>query len=275
MHPDPTAVAAEDQHAVAVLKGDRAAALVRGRIARRLEVFNECDVRGREVVAVHRVLDRELPVAADRVEVRARDHLEPPLRMVGHEIEVLARVTEMLAQARPVEGERHEDEAAVVFDTRQPTQAHGRGESTLRRIGPRIRDAHELARVRERPRVVEALIGLRVPLGLTAEDRAAVRARVQVRADLTLRVAGEDERPPGERAYLEVTRLWDLGLVTQVEPQAIPEPSFAREDLIGAEDLPVHAENARVPVFEDVGTPTAHEVHPRRRGCLRHRRRPP
>src|SRR5207245_6652376 len=141
LHPDPTAVAAEDQHAVAVLKGDRAAALVRGRIARRLEVFDERDVRGREVVAVHRVLDRELPVAADRIEVRAWDDLEPPLRMVGHEIEVLARVTEMLAQARPVEGERHEDEAAVVLDTRQPTQAHGRGAPTLRRIGPRIRDA--------------------------------------------------------------------------------------------------------------------------------------
>ncbi len=207
--------------------------------------------------------------------MRAGDDLQTVCRVIGHEVEVIARVPEVVAQTFAGQRERDEDEATVVLEPRKGPQSHLRREAALRRIRAGIRYADELAGVRERPRVVEALVGLGVPLGLAAEDRAAVRARVQVRADLPLRVACEDERPAAEGPDLEITGLRHLALVAQVEPQAIPEPPFAREDLVRAEDLAVHAEDPRVPVLEDVGTATAHEVHPRCRGGLRHRRRPP
>src|SRR4029077_10643177 len=102
----------------------------------------------------------------------------------------------------------------------------------LGRIRARIGDADKLAGVGERPRVIETLEGLRVPLGLAAEDRAAMRARVEIRAHPVRAVAREDERPAGECPLLEVAGLWYLALVAKVEPLPVPDLALTREDLL-------------------------------------------
>jgi hypothetical protein len=80
------------------------------------------------VVAVHGVLDRELPVPADAVQVRAGDDLEAAFRVVDHEVEVIARVREVVAEWAHAVVERHEHEAAVVLEARDLAKAHRLGE---------------------------------------------------------------------------------------------------------------------------------------------------
>jgi hypothetical protein len=216
------------------------------------QVPDERVVRRREVVAVHRVLDGELPVAAHRVALHARGGGHPLRADGGRHRHVVGRVSEVARQIGPVRVEGDEDEALVDVEAGDLTQRHVRDEVAALGISGGVGQRGQLAGVVERPRVVEALEVLGASVGLAAQDGAAVGAGVEVGADPPVPVPAEDQRAAAERAGAEVARGGDLGLVTEVEPGVGPDPvPLGLHDRGVAVGGAVHPERERLPVLAD------------------------
>src|SRR4029079_16664793 len=120
---------------------------------------------------------KQLPVRADRVALRSGNDPHFSLeRLIGDEVEDLASAGEVVDERwrAPIEG--REVEIAVALVPLDDAEAHFRAVERGHRVAFLVGEAEQLAAVVERPRVVEALKRLGVPLVAAANDRAAVRA---------------------------------------------------------------------------------------------------
>src|SRR5439155_23706638 len=138
-----------------------------------------------------------------------------------------------------------------------------------------VRDADQADVAVVRPRVVEALKGLRVAAVAAADRRAAVDAAVREDAHAPGRPAADEEErsradgPPGEVAGLR-----DLGLVAEVEPAATEDVLDLRPvQRLGGQRRPVVGEVALLLPLDDQirelhrapFSETAHHTSPARR----------
>src|SRR4029079_3533306 len=120
------------------------------------------------------------------------------------------------------------------------------------RVALLVRDPDEVALGVERPGVVEALEGLRVAGVLTADARAAVRARVVKRTHHAVTTAQEDQRAPGDLAPDEVARRVDLGVVAAVQPAAVEDAlALERPHVVAGHRLALDAEHSALAIVDD------------------------
>lgn len=216
------------------------------------QVAHEGVVGRCEVVAVHRVLDGEFPVAPHAVLLGAGQCGHAADVLLFDHRHVVGRVAEVFEQRRDVGVERDEDVSLVDLQARDTAQSHGCLELVGRLVRVGVGDRGEVTVVAERPGVVEALEEPGRALVLAAQHRAAVRAGVQEGVHLAGGVPAEDQRSAAEGADLEVVGVGDLGLVAEVEPGVRPYPAaFPGEDLRAAVGLAVDPEGEPVPVLDD------------------------
>ncbi len=196
----------------AVLRHPAGARLEEVRVDGDVHDGREPGVRGRAVVALEEVLGGDLPVA---VELRLGALKEPQC------VQVDARVGDALGDSVEEVLERpgvgigvHEDQRAPGVDTQ-------RDEAELLLVHAALlvpaRGGDEAAVEAVRPRVVRALERLASP-GAFADDRPAVPADVQERAQLVLTIADEDDGHVGDGGSEERRRLRHVALVTDVLP---------------------------------------------------------
>src|SRR4029079_8663028 len=92
-----------------------------------------------------------------------------------------------------------------------------------RRIGVVARDSLDAPAGMVGPAVIDAVELPRVALALAADQRAAVAADVEQRADLALPVAAEDPRAAGDMAGAEISGVLQLGSVADVDPSLVED----------------------------------------------------
>ena len=239
-----------------------AALLVGGDVAGGLEVFEEGDVAGGEVVAVHGVLDEQFPVGSGEVALGAGEDVHPVAGVVGDHADVVGGLAEVVGQRRGVGVEGDEDEVVEDVEAWHRSQAQAVLEVRVGRVGVGAGQGDEVAFGVERPGVVEAAQVAGVAVFFAAHGGAAVGAGVEERAHDAVDVAEEDQLAAAECAHLVVARFGDFGGVAEVEPAASPQQfPFAFEHLDIAVGGTVDAEDARLPILLDEPTPPPHPRH--------------
>ena len=228
--------------------------LVVRRESRALEVVDEGDVGGGEVVPVHGVLDGELPVAPNRVQVASRHDVDSLGRVFADHVDELACAGEVLVEIVARCAERHEYEASPL---RHP--GHRPQGQAVTEVVPAVRlrtgKRDELALRVERPSVVEASEKARVAARIPSQGRAAVRARVEETMHRAFVVTIEDDGHSAHVAHGVVARFRHLGLMPEVEPRLAPDPCpLPRKELLRSEGLPVDLEDEVVPTLAKPGS---------------------
>src|SRR5690606_34218474 len=111
---------------------------------------------------------------------------------------------------------------------------------------------HQLARGRERPGMVEAAEVAAVARLRPGEHRAPVGAGVEVDLHLAVLVAHEQQVATTYDARAVVAELWDLALMTEVQPQLRPElPLLGLEHCLRPERLTPDTERASRTILGD------------------------
>ena len=91
-----------------------------------------------------------------------------------------------------------------------------------------------------------------VALALAADQRAAMAADVEQRADLALAVAAEDHRPAGDAAGAEVARVFHLRGVADIDPALVEDRAvLVLQDFRRDEHLAVDRERQVLQVLDD------------------------
>ena len=220
---------------------EEAARLEHVGVDRDVDDLREAGMGDLAVVALEEVLAADLPVGrvlgVRALEEAERVELEPGR---GDELRQLA---ERLGERRRLGIRVDEDERPPGVD-----RAGRRPSSAASKLGLAVGARRRAERAVElvRPGVVGALERLAPALAL-ADERAAVAADVQERAQLGVLAADDDDRDPARVAGEERTRLGDLVGAAGVLPGS-PEDPLALEPQDGRVGVPVEGDRAAAAV---------------------------
>ena len=164
------------------------------------------------------VLGQHLPVGAGTVLLDLANHLHALHGLVHHDVDVLARIAEVIVKAHRIGVEIQEPEASVRLEARHRHHVVGAGGVEVGGVGLGLRDADRLAGVLESPAVVDAAEQLGTALLLARDLRAAMGADVEEAPHRPGLVAQEDDGPPGNGAGEEVVGLGELRIVPDEQP---------------------------------------------------------
>ena len=143
------------------------------------------------MIAVHAVLDQELPVRLHAVGLRAGHDLDLLAAEFEHQVEIFAGVAEIAGQTLDCRVEADKHHAAVAFKARHRFEAE-RVAVEGRRVGIVTRHRREASAEVEGPGVIKAAKEPGRAGRITADDVATMRAGVQERMRCAIAVAHQD-----------------------------------------------------------------------------------
>src|SRR4029079_14452894 len=171
-------------------------------------------------------------------------------RLIDHEIDVILGAREIGVQIDRAGVEIGKVEILVVLKPRDRRQTLALL-VVARRIGVVARNTLDRSVGVVGPAVIDALELPGVALALAANQRAAMAADVEQRADLALAVAAEDHRAAGDRAGAEVARIFDLRGVADIDPALVEDGAvLVLEDFRRDEHLAVDLERQVLQVLD-------------------------
>src|SRR3546814_9690178 len=127
------------------------------------------------------ILGEQLPVAADRIFLRAAHDRHPFGRLLGDEFQIIAGAREISRQILAVRGEAHEEKVAEAIEARRMAELLARIVLVVGGITSMAWHNHQPPRVGEHPAMIHALEGRRGSLALAADDRTAMGDRKSTR----------------------------------------------------------------------------------------------
>jgi hypothetical protein len=206
-------------------------------------------VRVGGVIAVHAVFDEQLPVRSHRIFELAVSEFH--VAEVERVVENRQRVAHVAFKAFDLWIEADKDAAAVVVHPRRRLEAkrvaiEGLAVSLLSGY------AFEFAARTVDPAVVEAAEEFGAgAFRFTADQIAAMAARVHQDADFAVIAVRQDDRPPGHRARHEIAAVGKFREVAGEQPALVENPRpLLLEDLLIDKSAAVDAENAVFPIVE-------------------------
>ena len=203
--------------------------------------FKQRAMREQHVIAIRRVVVGELPVALELEPVRLPHRHAPAGIAVEPFVDRPLRRAEVIGERRCIRIQRAEDEAAIALDARHLRQVEL---VVLEIAGVTLGPWHaaELPGVEVGPAVIGALESRCRAARFAAHAGAAVRAAIEERAQLAVRVAQHDHRPQAELGGQVVVVARDLAFVREVDPYRAEDVRHLQvEDHRIGIDRPMHA----------------------------------
>ena len=202
------------------------------------------------VIAIHAVLDQQLPVRPHRVFELAFHEFH--LAQIERVIEDGHGIAHVAFEALDLRVEADEDAAAVIVHPRRRLQAQRVAVEGFA-VGFLSGNAFQFAAGIINPAVIEAAEDFgAVTFVFAADQVAAVTAGVQQGADLAVLAMHQDQRPTGHRTRHEVAWVWEFRLVAREQPAMIENPRpLLLENVSVDKDAPMDPENAVLSVVND------------------------
>ena len=174
------------------------------------------------MVAVAGIVVGELPVALVLEPVGLAHHDLAAGIAVEPFVDRAGDAAEIIEQRRRVGIERAEDEAAIAVDARHLRDVEF---CVLEIAGIAVRPRHraQLAGVEEAPAVIRADELEGVAALEPAERGAAMGAAVEQRADFSVGIAQQDDRPQAELGGDVIVVVRDLAVVAEIDPDRAPD----------------------------------------------------
>ncbi len=141
-----------------------------------------------------KIFRRQFPVGADDPLVRAADKLRAALAAIEKDVEIPGHVAEVIAQRRRFGIEVAEDEAFILIDQRNGSEAETLFVELAVIVLLEIRHADECAVAAIHPAVIRAGERIRIALLQAADAIAAMAADVQESAELAVLTAADEHR---------------------------------------------------------------------------------